>query len=89
MAVYNLNFDPLKKLEIRCAAKPAKTEILGADGEISPEEAKEILKRLEELYDILASVEMEDEDGEEAAAMDELLEEIDDMMDGLRDLLEP
>ena len=32
MAVYNLNFDPLKKLEIRCAAKPAKMEILGADG---------------------------------------------------------
>ena len=35
-------------------------EILGADGEITPEEAKEILKRLEEPYDILASVEMED-----------------------------
>ncbi len=32
MAVYNLNFDPLKQLEIRCAAAPAKTEILGADG---------------------------------------------------------
>ena len=65
-------------------------EILCADGEsISPAEAEGILKRLEELYDILASVEMEDEDSEEAAALDEMLEEMDDMMDGLRDLMEP
>lgn len=65
-------------------------EILCADGEnISPDEAEKTLKRLEELYDILASVEMEDEDSEEAAALDEMLEEMDDMMDGLRDLMEP
>ena len=65
-------------------------EILGADEEsIAPAEAGEILKRLEKLYDILAEVNMEDEDSEEAAALDELLEEMDDMMDGLREMLEP
>jgi len=32
LAVFNLNFDPLKQLNIRCASKPGKTEILGADG---------------------------------------------------------
>lgn len=65
-------------------------EILSADEEsISPDEAGEILKRLEMLYDILAAVETEDEDSEEAAALDELLEEMDDMMDGLREMMEP
>ena len=65
-------------------------EILSADEEsITPAEAGEILKRLEKLYDILAEVDMEDEDSEEAVALDELLEEMDDMMDGLRELLEP
>ena len=65
-------------------------EILGADEEsISPDEAGEVLKRLEKLYDILAAVETEDEDSVEAAALDELLEEMDDMMDGLRDMTEP
>ena len=32
LAVFNLNFDPLKVPDIRCAVKPGKTEILGADG---------------------------------------------------------
>ena len=64
--------------------------ILCADEEsISPEEAGEVLKRLETLYDILSAVDMGDGDSEEAAALDELLEEMDDMMDGLRDMMEP
>ena len=32
LAVFNLNFDPLKQLDIRCAVQPEKTELLGADG---------------------------------------------------------
>ena len=63
-------------------------EILCAEEEsITAPEAEEALKRLTELYGILAAVEMEDEDSEEAAELDELLEAMDDMMDGLRDRL--
>ena len=65
-------------------------EILRADAEsMTASGAKEALGRLEKLYDILAAVDTGDEDSEEATALDELLEEMDDMMDGLRDLLEP
>ena len=36
LAVYNLNFDPLKQLDIRCASAPEKVEILGNDGVWQP-----------------------------------------------------
>ncbi len=56
--------------------------------EMTPAEAEETLRRLEELYGIIADREVEDEDSDETLEWEALLEEMDDMMDELRDALE-
>ncbi len=64
-------------------------EVLDLDTEnMSLSEAEKALERLEEIYDILADHEVEDEESDETLAWEELLEDMDDMLDDLRDRLD-
>ncbi len=71
------------------AAMAEAEELLGSDIDaMTPEEAEALLRRLEALYTVLSAPEPEDEDSDETLDWEALLEDMDDMMDDLRDRLD-
>lgn len=78
----------LSGAEYEAAVGEAEDILCGDASSMTAEEAEKTLHRLEELYSVLAACEPEDEDSDEAMDWEALLEDMDDMMDDLRDRLD-
>ncbi len=73
----------------RAQAMAEAEELLCGDAHaMAAPEAEKTLRRLEEIYDVLAGFEPEDEESEETLEWEALLEDMDDMMDEIRDRLD-